>query len=184
MSRQLLVIIAVIVIAGAVLLFSNHNSPISSKVMGIPENYYFKLQPADIDSPVELIRFATSIRPYTIDFTIPERLAFFEWYLKNRGFNVSYAYSNNFRNSGKEHIWLILKNKLGETMAIEPSHIEMQAESISPTTPDYKRYQKEFADINELSTNTGGSDQYAWWRKSSGQNLFNENVMLLKKRQL
>ena len=29
----------------------------------IPENYYFKMKKADVNSPVELIRFAASIRP-------------------------------------------------------------------------------------------------------------------------
>jgi hypothetical protein len=157
---------------------------IESTNIGIPENYYFNLKPADVDSPIELIRFATSIRPYTTDFTVPERLAFFEWYLKNRGFNVTYAYTNNFRNNGIEHTWLVLRNKVGENMAIEPSYIEMKAESISPTTSEYKSYQKKFADIYELSKNTGGSDKYAWWKKSSGQKILDENIMLHKKSEL
>jgi hypothetical protein len=150
----------------------------------IPESYYFDLKPADVDSPIELIRFAASIRPYTTDFTISERVAFFEWYLKNRGFNISFAYSNNFRGSGTEHTWLVLRNKVGENMAIEPSYIEMKAESISPTTSDYKNYQRKFADIFELSKNTGGSEKYAWWEKSSGKTLLNENIMLYKKSEL
>lgn len=104
--------------------------------------------------------------------------------MKNRGFNVNFVYSNNFRDSGSEHTWLILKNKLGENMAIEPSYIEMGTASISPTTPEYKSYQKKFADIYELSKNTGGSEQYAWWKKSSGQKLLSENILLHKKSQL
>lgn len=150
----------------------------------IPENYYFKMKKADADSPIELIRFATSIRPYTNEFTITERVAFFEWYLQNRGFNISFAYSTSFRNSGTEHTWLVLRNKLGENIAIEPSYIEMNAASISPTTPDYKSYQEKFADIYELSERTGGSDRYAWWKRSSGQRLLDENIMLYKKREL
>ncbi len=155
-----------------------------SSNLGIPENYYMDLKTADVDSPIELIRFATSIRPYTTDFTVSERLAFFEWYLKNRDFNVTFVYTTNFRNAGEEHAWLILKNRVGETMTIEPSYIEMKAESISPTTSDYKSYQKKFADIYELSEETGGSEKYAWWKKSSGQKLLNENIMLYKKNEL
>ena len=155
-----------------------------SATVDIPDEYYFPMKKADVDSPVELIRFASSIRPYTTGFTISEKVAFFEWYLKNRGFNVNFAYSDNFRNSGSEHTWLVLKNKLGENMAIEPSYIEMGAASISPTTPEYKSYQKKFADIYELSKNTGGSEQYAWWKKSSGQKLLSENILLHKKSQL
>lgn len=152
--------------------------------LDIPENYYLMMKKADVDSPVELIRFAASVRPYTTDFTPEERVAFFEWYLQNRGFNVSFAYSGNFRGSGREHVWLILRNKLGENMAVEPSYIEMEASSVSPTTPEYKSYEKKFADIYELRENAGGSDKYAWWKKASGQKLLNENIMLAKKRQL
>jgi len=157
---------------------------IESASTGIPENYYLDLKPADVDSPIEMIRFASSIRPYTTDFTVPERLAFFEWYLKNRGFNVTVAYTDSFRQTGREHAWLLLKNKVGETIAVEPSYIEMEAESISPTTPDYKSDQKKFADIYELSENAGGADKYAWWKKSSGQELLDENIQLYKKSQL
>lgn len=151
---------------------------------GIPENYYYSQKPADVNSPIELIRFASTIRPYTTGFTIPERLAFFEWYLKNRGFDLSFAYSNNFANMGKDHVWLIVKNKVGEVMAVEPSYIEMNAESISPTTPQYKNYQRQFKDINELSKNTGGLDKYAWWKEASGQEFLNQDIMLMKKSQL
>jgi hypothetical protein len=176
MIRKILPLVAI-----AVMLVSGC---IESANIGIPENYYFNLKPADFDSPIELIRFAASIRPYTTDFTVPERLAFFEWYLKNRGFNVSYAYSNNFRNNGVEHTWLVLRNRVGESMAVEPSYIEMKAESISPTTSEYKSYQRKFSDIYELSKNTGDSDKYAWWKKSSGQKILDENIMLCKKSQL
>jgi hypothetical protein len=157
---------------------------IESADIGIPENYYLDQKPADVDSPIELIRFATSIRPYTTGFTVPERVAFFEWYLKNRDFNVTFAHTQNFRNTGQEHTWLILRNRVGETMAIEPSYTEMKAESISPTTSDYKSYQDKFADIYELSEKTGGSQKYAWWKKRSGKDLLDENIMLYKKGQL
>jgi len=155
-----------------------------SATVDVPDEYYFPMKKADVDSPVELIRFASSVRPYTTGFTVSEKVAFFEWYLKNRGFNVNFVYSDNFRDSGSEHIWLLLKNKLGENMAIEPSYIEMGTASISPTTPEYKSYQKKFADIYELSKNTGGSKQYAWWEKSSGQKLLDENILLYRKSQL
>lgn len=155
-----------------------------SAQLDIPEDYYLQMKKADVDSPVELIRFAASIRPHTIDFTVEERVAFFEWYLKNRGFNVSFAYCSNFRNSGREHVWLVLKNKLGENMAVEPSYIEMEAASVSPTTPEYKSYEKRFRDIYELCENEGGSERYAWWKRASGQKLLSENIILAKKRQL
>lgn len=150
----------------------------------IPENYYYSQNPADANSPIELIRFASTIRPYTVGFSIPERLAFFQWYLKNRGFNVSFVSSNNFVNMGKEHVWLVVKNNVGEVMAVEPSFVEMNAESISPTTPQYKNYQKQFKDIYELSKNTGGSGKYAWWKEPSGQNFLDQDILLLKKNQL
>ena len=83
-----------------------------SATVDIPDEYYFEMKKADVDSPVELIRFAASIRPYTTGFTVSEKVAFFEWYLKIRGFNVNFAYSNDFRDCGSEHILLFLKNKL------------------------------------------------------------------------
>jgi len=188
-TMPIAIVLIVVLIAGAFFLLNNKESKIAGEVNGIaangiPDKYYFSLKPADFDSPIELIRFAESVRPYSSGFTIPERVAFFEWYLKNRGFNVSFAYSNAFRNSGNEHVWLIVRNKQGEEMAVEPSSREMNAESISPTTQDYKSYQKRFKDIYELSRNTGGPDKYAWWRESSGQNLFNESIMLLKRNQM
>jgi len=182
------IVLIVVLIAGAFFLLKNPELKTAGEgtalANGIPDKYYFSLKPADFDSPIELIRFAESVRPYSSGFTIPERVAFFEWYLKNRGFNVSFAYSNAFRNSGNEHAWLIVRNRQGEEMAVEPSYVEMKAESISPTTQDYKSYQKRFMGIYELSRNTGGPDKYAWWRESSGQNLFNESVMLLKRDQM
>lgn len=151
---------------------------------GIPDNYYFALKHADIDSPIELIRFAASIRPDTGGLSISERAAYFEWYLKNRGFNVSFVYSNNFRNQGVEHVWLMVKNQQGESMFVEPSSTEMASDSICPTTPDYKSYKRQFGDIYELARSTGGADKYAWWRTARGKELYDKNVILLKKEQL
>ncbi len=159
-------------------------TPASAGASGIPDDYYFALKPADMDSPIELIRFASSIRPDTNGLSIAERVAYFEWYLKNRGFDVSFVYSNNFRNQGVEHVWLVVKNQQGESMYVEPSSTEMDADSICPTTPEYKSYQKQFKDIYELARSTGGADQYAWWRTASGREMFDNNVLLLKKEQL
>jgi hypothetical protein len=184
MSRTWLIILAAVLIAVAFFFLNNEDAPVLGKAMGIPEEYYFPHKKADVNSPIEVIRFADSIRPRTVEFSVLERVAFFEWYFKNRGFDVNFAYSNNFRNSGNEHVWLIVKNKLGENMAVEPSYKEMEASSVSPTTPDYKSYQKLFKDIYELSSNTRGAGKYAWWSRNAGQKLLNENIMLLKKEQL
>ena len=151
---------------------------------GIPENYYFSLKAADIDSPIELVRFATSIKPDAMGLNIPMRAAYYQWYLKNRGFNVSFAYSDNFRNQGNEHVWLLVKNQQGESMYVDPSADMMKADSICPTMPEYKSYQRTFKDISELCSNTGGVDKYAWWNTGSGKELFENSVMLLKKEQL
>jgi hypothetical protein len=151
---------------------------------GIPENYYFTLQAADIDSPLELVRFATSIKPDASPLDISKRAAYYQWYLKNRGFNVSFAYSDNFKNQGQEHVWLIVKNQQGESMYVDPSYDQMKADSICPTMPEYKSYQMTFKDINELCSQTGGVDKYAWWKTSHGEELFENSVLLLKKEQL
>jgi hypothetical protein len=179
-----ILVVAVVLISGAFLFLRGPETPVLAGASDIPDNYYFALKPADVDSPVELIRFATSVRPDTSGLSISERVAYFEWYLKNRGFDVSFVYSDNFRNQGYEHVWLLVKNQQGESMYVEPSSTEMDADSICPTTPEYKSYQKQFGDIYELSRNTNGTDEYAWWKTASGRELFDNNVMLLKKEQL
>lgn len=151
---------------------------------GIPEDYYLSQKPADVDSPVELLRFATSIKPDAGGLDIPMRAAYYQWYLKNRGFNVSFAYSNNFRNQGTEHIWLLVKNQLGECMYVDPSSDLMKADSICPTMSEYKKYDAIYRNIEDLSKNTGGTARYAWWQTREGERLFNNSIMLMKKNQL
>ncbi len=183
-SRVLILVAVAVLIAAAFILLQDPESQVSKIASGVPDNYYFALKSADIDSPIELIRFATSIRPDTNGLSISERAAYFEWYLKNRGFNVSFVYSDNFRNQGVEHVWLMVKNQQGESMYVEPSSKEMDADSICPTDPEYKSYQRQFGNIYELVGSTGGLSKYAWWRTAGGEELFNKNVMLLKKEQL
>jgi hypothetical protein len=166
------------------------NNPIDNqwiqKIVGEepPDVYYLSLNTADVDSPIELIRISSSIRPDTSSLDINERVAYFEWFLKNHGFNVSFVSSDDFRGQKLSHLWLLVKNHQGESMYVEPSYIEMKTDSICPTIPEYKRYHNVFKDIYDLSRNTGGIDEYAWWKTSSGKVLFNKSVMLLKKNQL
>jgi hypothetical protein len=144
-SKSWIIIFAVVLIAGAIFFSDGPKSSTSIdsfRSAGIPENYYFSQQAADIDSPIELVRFATSIKPDASSLDIPMKVAYYQWYLKNRGFNVSFAYSNNFRNQGNEHVWLLVKNQQGESMYVDPSSDLMKADSICPTTPEYKSYQK------------------------------------------
>jgi len=183
-SKLLPAAIIIALIAGIFMFMGDRSPPDSPEAMGTPDDYYSPSKKADVNSPIEVIRFASSIRPYTEDFSVSERAAYFEWYLKNRGFNVSFARSDSFGNTGKSHIWLLVRNKLGETMTLEPSFKEMGAQSIMPTTPEYKRYQDQFKDIFELSRSTGGMDQYAWWKDGRGLELWNKNIMMNKKNQL
>lgn len=185
-GKSFLIIIAAILMAGC-LSSEKSESPGAAGMnegTGIPDNYYFSLKAADTDSPIELLRFATSIRPESSGLDIPMRAAYYQWYLKNRGFNVSFAYSDNFRNQGAEHVWLLVKNQQGESMYVDPSSEKVKADSICPTMPEYRNYQRIFPDIYELSENTGGSSKYAWWNTESGKKLFDGSVMLLKKEQL
>jgi hypothetical protein len=191
-SKFWLIIIAVALIASAAF-FSGDRGPSNSKSpgsglgysgAGIPEDYYFSMNAADIDSPIELVRFATSIKPDTSSLDMPMRAAYYQWYLKNRGFNASFVYSDNFRNQGIEHVWLLVKNQQGESMYVDPSSDRMKADSICPTTPEYKRYQETYRDINELSKRTGGVEKYAWWNTNNGKKLYENSVLLLKKEQL
>ncbi|MDD4447244.1 MAG: hypothetical protein PHN61_06160 [Methanothrix sp.] len=191
-SKSWLIIIAAVLIAGAIFFWGDRGSSGPKSFVsgfgdsgeGIPENYYFSMNSADIDSPIELVRFATSIRPDTSSLDIPMRAAYYQWYLKNRGFNVSFVHNNNFRNQGVEHIWLLVKNQQGESMYVDPSSDRMKADSICPTTPEYKSYQETYQDIDELSSNTGGIEKYAWWHTADGKKLYENSIMLLKKEQL
>lgn len=186
-NKSWLIIIVMVLIAGAIFFSEGpKSSPFRESYMsaGIPDNYYLSQPAADIDSPIELVRFATSIKQDARSLNIPMKAAYYQWYLKNRGFNVSFAYSDNFRNQGNEHVWLLVKNQQGERMYVDPSADMMKADSICPTMPEYKSYQKTFKDINELCSNTGGVDKYAWWNTGSGKELFENSVMLLKKEQL
>ena len=186
-NKSWLIIIAVVLIVGAIFFSEAPKSSTSResyRSAGIPDNYYFSQQVADMDSPIELVRFATSIKPDAMGLNIPMSAAYYQWYLKNRGFNVSFAYSDNFRNQGNSHVWLLVKNQQGESMYVDPSSDRMKADSICPTMPEYKSYEKTFKDINELCHNTGGVDKYAWWNTRSGKELFESSVMLLKKEQL
>ncbi len=186
-SKAWIIIAAVVLVAGALIFLRGPPSSITTGALGgagVPDNYYFSLKPADFDSPIELIRFASSIRPDTAGLTIAQRVAYFQWYLKNRGFDVAFVSSDNFRSSGRSHVWLLVKNQQGESMYVEPSAGEMKADSICPTFPEYKSYQKKYKDIYDLTGSTGGTDKYAWWRSASGQSLFNKSVMLKKKNQL
>ena len=131
-----------------------------------------------------VVRFATSINPDTSRLDIPMRAAYYQWYLKNRGFNVSFVHSNDFRNQGIEHVWLLVKNQQGESMYVDPSSDRMKADSICPTTPEYKKYQETYKDITELAGNTGGPEKYAWWDTDDGRKLYENSILLLKKEQL
>jgi hypothetical protein len=190
--KSWLIIIAAVLIAGAIFFSGDRGSSGPKSFVsgfgdsgeGIPENYYISMNAADIDSPIELVRFAASIKPDTSSLNIPMRAAYYQWYLKNRGFNVSFVRSNNFRNQGIEHVWLLVKNQQGESMYVDPSSDRMKADSICPTTPEYKSYQETYKDIDELSSSTGDVDKYAWWNTDDGKKLYENSIMLLKKEQL
>jgi hypothetical protein len=77
-SKSWIIIFAVVLIAGAIFFFDGPKSSTSRDSFssaGIPENYYFSQQAADIDSPIELVRFATSIKPDASSLDIPMKAA-------------------------------------------------------------------------------------------------------------
>ncbi len=178
MSKWLLVVL-VIALAGLGYLFYANQTAVD-----VPDNYYLALTPADVNSPLEIVRFAQSIQPYAADFSIPERAAFYEWYFNNHGFNISFVYADNFDSTNKSHVWLLARTQMGENIFIEPSSTEMNAGSLTPLTPEYKSYQREFKDIYDLSKNTGGSGKYAWWSEPSGKRILQENILLLTRDQM
>ena len=73
-NKSWLIIIAVVLIAGAIFFSEGPKSSTSResyKSAGIPDNYYLSQQAADMDSPIELVRFATSIKPDARSLNIP-----------------------------------------------------------------------------------------------------------------
>ncbi len=149
---------------------------------GIPDPYYLELKPADVQNPDDVIRYSSSIKGYAADLDVFERAAFYEWYFKSHGFDVSFAYAEEFAVEGKghEHLWLLVRNKKGEVIEVDPSFSKVAGQSMVPLNPRYTVYDREFADIHEASEALG-EERMAWWKDGRACGVLNDNVLVAEK---
>ncbi|MGC9514824.1 hypothetical protein [Methanocrinis sp.] len=137
-----------------------------------------------------MIRYASSIKGYAADLDVFERAAFYEWYFKSHGFDVSFAYTEEFalegkgqdkgRDDGHEHLWLLVRNKKGEVIEVDPSFSKVAGQSMVPLNSGYTVYDREFADIHEASEALG-EERMAWWRDEKACDALNDNVLVAEK---
>lgn len=176
---------AAIILIGAYALFfgdGGREGPLGGDFCGrdIPDPYYLELKPADVQNPDDVIRYSSSIKGYADDLDVFERAAFYEWYFKSHGFNVSFAYSEEFAGKGDGHVWLLVRNKKGEVIEVDPSFSKVAGQSMVPLKTEYTIYDQEFGDIYEAS-DALGEDRWAWWKNKNACDVLNENVFLAEK---
>ena len=176
---------AAVILIGAYALFSDEggrDGPLGGDFCGgdIPDPYYLELKPADVQNPDDVIRYSSSIKGYAEDLDVFERAAFYEWYFKSHGFDVSFAYAEEFAGDGDDHLWLLVKNKKGEVIEVDPSFSEVGGQSMVPLNPEYTVYNQEFADIRAASKALG-EDRMAWWKDERACDVLNENVLVAEK---
>ena len=184
MARKGVVLAAVALIIGAYALLHGDggiDGPFGADgTGGVPDPYYLELKAADVQNPDDVIRYSSSIRGYTAGLDVFERAAFYEWYLKSTGFDVSFAYAEDFRGRGADHLWLLVKNKKGEVIEVDPSFTAVGGPSMVPLSPEYTRYDREFEGIFEAEEALG-LERLAWWRDEAAQEALNDNIILAEK---
>lgn len=146
----------------------------------MPDPYYLELKPADVHNPDDVIRYSSSIMGRASDLPVFERAAFYEWYFKSHGFDVSFAYAEDFAGKGKDHLWLLVKNQKGEVIEVDPSFSAVGGRSMVPLDPVYTMHDREFMDIFEAIDGLG-RDRLAWWKDEEASTVRDENVLLLEK---
>jgi hypothetical protein len=148
---------------------------------GVPDPYYLSSKRADIYNPDDVIRYGSSIRSYTTNLDAFERAAFYEWYLKSHGFeDITFAYTEDFRDEGKRHLWLLVRTPKKEVIEVEPSYKEMGVSSLVPLNPEYTKYEREFGDIHE-ACRCLGAGKLDWWNDETAQQAVDDNLLLAKK---
>ncbi|MDF0591045.1 hypothetical protein [Candidatus Methanocrinis natronophilus] len=189
MARWQIIVVAALALAGAYILLDGYDR--KGEILGaiipgyyfsrdMPDPYYLELKPADVHNPDDVIRYAGSIMGRASDLDIFERAAYYEWYFKSHGFDVSFAYDEDFAGTGKDHLWLLVKNQKGEVIEVDPSFSAVGGRSMVPLDPVYTRYDREFIDIFEAIDGLG-AHRLAWWKDEKASMVREENVLLLEK---
>lgn len=184
MAKLWIVLAALVILIGAYALLQGDGGIDESlgayRTGGVPDPYYLELKAADVQNPDDVIRYSSSIRGYTASLDVFERAAFYEWYLKSTGFDVTFAYAEDFRGRGTDHLWLLVKNKKGEMIEVDPSFTAVGGPSMVPLSPEYTRYDREFEGIYEAE-DALGLERLAWWRDEVALEALNENIILAEK---
>ena len=166
MAKKAAVLVTALILIGAyALFFGGEDDTLGDGFCGkgVPDPYYLDLKPADVQNPDDVIRYASSIKGYGEELDVFERAAFYEWYFKSHGFNVSFAYARDFANMGKDHVWLLVKNRKGEIIEVDPSFSKVGGQSMVPLNAEYTVYDREFEDIYSAKE-VLGEDRMAWWK--------------------
>lgn len=130
--------------------------------LAIPDPYYLEMKKADADNPDDIVRYISTARNRAIDLDVFEKAAFYEHFLKGCGFNVSFAYTENFDDKGRDHLWLLVTTRKGEAIEVDPSYRDAGGSSLLPLDPEYSRYDERFMDVYEASDRLG-VERLAWW---------------------
>ncbi|MCR3884149.1 MAG: hypothetical protein NUK54_07245 [Methanothrix sp.] len=164
MARWQIVVVVALALVGAYILLDGARDGILGGDMsrGVPDPYYLELKPADVHNPDDVIRYSSSIKGYAADLSVFERAAFYEWYFKSHGFDVTFAYADDFDETGNDHLWLLVKNQKGEVIEVDPSFSAVGGRSMVPLDPAYARYDREFMDVYEAIDGLG-MKRLAWW---------------------
>jgi hypothetical protein len=182
MARWQIVVVVALALVGAYILLDGGRDDIlrGDISRGVPDPYYLELKPADVHNPDDVIRYSSSIKGYAADLSVFERAAFYEWYFKSHGFDATFAYAEDFDDTGNDHLWLLVKNQKGEVIEVDPSFSAVGGRSMVPLDPAYTRYDREFMDVYEAIDGLG-MKRLAWWEDDSAIHILNENVLVTEK---
>lgn len=128
----------------------------------IPDPYYRQFKKADVDNVDDIVRYIGTSRNRVAGLDVFEKAAFYEHYLTGVGFNVSFAYTEEFGRTGADHLWLLVTTKKGEVIEVDPSYANVGSPSLLPLGPEYAHYDQRFEDIYEASDGLG-IERLAWW---------------------
>ncbi|KQC14828.1 MAG: hypothetical protein WCY97_00625 [Methanothrix sp.] len=181
-KKAALLVSALILIGAYALFFGGEDDFPSGGFCGrdMPDPYYLDLKPADVQNPDDVIRYSSSIKGYAEDLDVFERAAFYEWYFKSHGFDVSFAYAEKFADTENDHLWLLVRNRKGEVIEVDPSFSEVGGSSMVPLDRAYAVRDREFDDIYSAKEALG-EDAVTWWRDEKACKVLNENVLVTEK---
>lgn len=185
MVKKLIVLLFVVLVVGTGIVYLMPSGDDAGNVLSslsgaeAPCPYYLELKPGDVQNPDDVIRYCSSIRSYASDLDVFERAAFYEWYFENHGFNVTFAYADDFGADGS-HIWLLMRTPKGEVIVVDPSYRAVGSACMVPLDPKYTRYDEEFGDVYQAMGRLGAG-RMDWWQNEKACQVSEENVLVTQK---